>query len=175
MALQADLLESIPQTRYLSAESYISYRAIMRTFYLEYQKMHYQLDKDTIWSLLHKDSLFVTYTVEQLIADLDQLVKWKNLIPIQDPHKAYTIADFKNRQFQYMMTEAALEVERMTITLENLYTQTTGLSSSAFRRIQKALHTAEHLEEMPLKDVGEWWQELQEDFVGNFHVIMMEQ
>ena len=41
MALQADLLESIPQTRYLSAESYISYRAIMRTFYLEYQKMHY--------------------------------------------------------------------------------------------------------------------------------------
>ena len=164
MALQADLLESIPQTRYLSAENYISYRAIMRTFYLEYQKMHYQLDKDTIWSLLHKDSLFVTYTVEQLIADLDQLVKWKNLIPIQDPHKAYTIADFKNRQFQYMMTEAALEVERMTITLENLYTQTTGLSSSAFRRIQKALHTAEHLEEMPLKDVGEWWQELQEDF-----------
>ena len=57
MALQADLLESIPQTRYLSAENYISYRAIMRTFYLEYQKMHYQLDKDTIWSLLHKDSL----------------------------------------------------------------------------------------------------------------------
>ena len=32
MALQADLLESIPQTRYLSAESYISYRAIMRIF-----------------------------------------------------------------------------------------------------------------------------------------------
>lgn len=164
MALQADLLESIPQTRYLSAENYISYRAIMRTFYLEYQKMHYQLDKDTILSLLHKDSLFVTYTVEQLVSDLDQLVKWKNLTPIQDPHKAYTIADFKNRQFQYMMTEAALEVERMTITLENLYTQTTGLSSSAFRRIQKALHAAEHLEEISLKDVGEWWQELQEDF-----------
>ena len=164
MALQADLLESIPQTRYLSAETYVSYRAIMRTFYLEYQKMHYQLDKDTILSLLHKDSLFVTYTVEQLIADLDQLVKWKNLIPIQDPHKAYTIADFKNRQFQYMMTEAALEVERMTITLENLYTQTTGLSSSAFRRIQAALHTAERLEEMSLKEIGEWWQELQEDF-----------
>ena len=164
MALQADMLESIPQTKYLSAESYISYRAIMRTFYLEYQNMHYQLDKDTILSLLHKDALFAAYTVEQLVSDLDQLVKWKNLAPIQDPHKAYTIADFKNRQFQYMMTEAALEVERMTITLENLYTQTTGLSSSAFRRIQKALHTAEHLEEMSLKDVGEWWQELQEDF-----------
>ena len=54
MALQADLLESIPQTRYLSAESYISYRAIMRTFYLEYQKMHYQLDKDTIFNSIRK-------------------------------------------------------------------------------------------------------------------------
>ena len=164
MALQADMLESISQTRYLSAENYISYRAIMRTFYLEYQNMRYQLDKDTILSLLHKDALFAAYTTEQLVSDLDQLVKWKNLTPIQDPHKAYTIADFKNRQFQYMMTEVALEVERMTITLENLYTRATGLSSSAFRRIQKALHTAEHLEEMSLKDVGEWWQELQEDF-----------
>lgn len=164
MALQADLLESIPQTRYLSADSYVSYRAIMRTFYLEYQKMRYQLDKDALLALLQQDPLFAGYTAEQLIPDLDQLVKWKNLTPIQDPHKAYTIADFKNRQFQYMMTEAALEVERMTITLENLYTHSTGLSSSAFRRIQGALRAAEQLEKMSLKEVGEWWGELQEDF-----------
>jgi len=164
MALQADMLESIPQTRYLSAANYVSYRAIMRTFYLEHQKIHYQLDKDTLLSLLREDPLFAAYTAEQLSSDLDQLVQWKNLIPIQDPHKAYTIADFKNRQFQFMMTEAALEVERMTVALENLYTQTTGLSSSAFRRIQQALHTAEHLEELPLKEVGGWWQDLQEDF-----------
>lgn len=157
MALQADLLESIPQTRYLSADSYVSYRAIMRTFYLEYQKMRYQLDKDALLALLQQDPLFAGYTAEQLIPDLDQLVKWKNLTPIQDPHKAYTIADFKNRQFQYMMTEAALEVERMTITLENLYTHSTGLSSSAFRRIQGALRAAEQLEKMSLKEVGEWW------------------
>ena len=63
-----------------------------------------------------------------------------------------------------MMTEAALEVERMTITLENLYTHSTGLSSSAFRRIQGALRAAEQLEKMSLKEVGEWWGELKEDF-----------
>lgn len=164
MALQADLLESIPQARYLSAESYLSYRAIMRTFYLEYQKMHYQLDKDAILSFLRAEPLLASYTAEELTADLNQLVKWKNLTPIQDPHKVYTIADFKNRQYQYMMTEAALEVERMTVTLENLYTQTTGLSSSVFRRIQADLREVSRLEEMTLKDVGEWWQELQEDF-----------
>ena len=164
MALYANLLEQIPQTKYLYVENYITYRSIMRVFYMEYQNMHYQLDKDTLLDLLREDVIFSIYSGEQLASDLDQLVKWKNLIPIQDPHKAYTIADFKNRQFQYMMTEAALEVERMTITLENLYTQTTGLSSSAFRRIQKALYDSEHLDEMSLKQVGEWWQELQEDF-----------
>ena len=52
----------------------------------------------------------------------------------------------------------------MTITLENLYTHSTGLSSSAFRRIQGALRAAEQLEKMSLKEVGEWWGELQEDF-----------
>ena len=164
MALQADLLESIPQTKYLSVESYLSYRAIMRTFYLEYQKMHYQLDKDAILALMHQDPVFSAYTAEDLVPDLDMLVRWKNLTPIQDPHKAYTIADFKNRQFQYMMTEEALEIERMTVTLENLSTKTAGLSASAFRRIQQDLHTAERLEEMSLKEVGEWWEELQEDF-----------
>ena len=28
------------------------------------------------------------------------LVKWKNLTPIQDPGRVYTIADYKNKQYQ---------------------------------------------------------------------------
>ena len=121
MALQADLLESIPQTKYLSVESYLSYRAIMRIFYLEYQKMHYQLDKDAILALMHQDPVFSAYTAEDLVPDLDMLVRWKNLTPIQDPHKAYTIADFKNRQFQYMMTEEALAAALGTGRLKRKY------------------------------------------------------
>ena len=42
----------------------------------------------------------------------------------------------------------------MTITLENPHTHSTGLSSSAFRRIQGALRAAEQLEKMSLKEVG---------------------
>ncbi len=42
--------------------------------------------------------------------------------PIQDPRKPRTILEFKNRQFQYMLSQTAIEVERMTITLENLST-----------------------------------------------------
>ena len=164
MALHAELLENIPQTRYLSAERYMQYRSIMRLFFLAHQRMHYQMDKNAILSQLREEAIFAQYTPEQLTVDLDQLVSWKNLTPIQDPHKVYTVADFKNRQFQYMMTQSALEIERMTITLENLFTRATGLSSSAFRRIQSALREAERLDEMSLKEVGIWWQDLQEDF-----------
>lgn len=164
MTFHAELLENIPQTRYLSAEHYIQYRSIMRLFFLEHQKMHYQMDKNTILAHLHEEAIFAQYTSEQLNTDLDQLVSWKNLTPLQDPHKVYTIADFKNRQYQYMMTQSALEIERMTITLENLYARTTGLSSSAFRRIQSALRDADRLDGMSLKEVGIWWQDLQEDF-----------
>ena len=145
MHIPDGLLQSVPQTRYLSAERWHAYRSIMRTFYLEYQTMRYQLDQDALLSQLQQLPLFQDYTAEQLIQDLDQLVKWKNLTPIQDPHKAYTIADFKNRQFQYMMTEAALEVERMTIQLENLHTQAGGLSTSAFARIERALAIADQI------------------------------
>lgn len=164
MALEARYLESIPQTKYLSAESYINYRAIMRIFYLEHQKMHYQLDKQAIMGELCQDHLFSEYTDQQLSQDLDQLIKWKNLTAIQDPRKVKTVADFQNKQYQYMMSQAALEIERMTMTLENLYTHTVGLTSSSFRRIQRALDEIEKIDQMSLKDIGDWWQDLQEDF-----------
>lgn len=162
--LNADLLESIVETRYLTADNYIVYRTILRTFYLEHQKMHYQMDRDTVLSLLRKQPIFSQYTPEQLTLDLQQLVKWKNLTPIQDPRKPRTILEFKNRQFQYMLSQTAIEVERMTITLENLSTRASGLSVSPFRRIREDLHKAERLDELSLREVHAWWEDLQEDF-----------
>ena len=162
--LQVDLLESISETRYLSADNYTVYRTIMRIFYLEYQKMHYQMDRDTVLVLLRGQSVFGNYTPEQLTLDLQQLVKWKNLTPIQDPRKPRTIAEFKNKQYQYMMSQTAIEIERLTITLENLSTRTAGLSVSPFRRLREDLHRAEHLDEIPLSEVRDWWQDLETDF-----------
>lgn len=97
--LQADFLESVPETRYLSADNYTVYRAVMRLFYLEHQKMHYQMDRDEVLTLLRQLPPFAQYSPEQLALDLQQLVKWRNLTPIQDPRKPRTIAEFKNRRF----------------------------------------------------------------------------
>lgn len=157
-------MDSIPETKYLSAENCMAYRFIMRLFYLEYQKMSYQLDKETIFARLQREIEFSAYTPEQLGRDLEQLTQWKNLTAIQDPRKAYTIADFKNKRYQYMLTQRALEVERMTVQLEELATRTAGLSANAFRQILEYLNQAERLETLTPQEIDDWWSRFQREF-----------
>ena len=78
-------MDAIHETSYLSVPNANIYRKIMRCFYKEYEKMHFQLYKEDVYQLLKSDSEFVDYTMNQLEADLDALVKWKNLTPIQYP------------------------------------------------------------------------------------------
>lgn len=66
----------------------------MRIFYQEYEKMRFQLYKEDVLELLHRNPAFEDYSMEQLKQDLDSLIRWKNLTPIQDPGKVYTIADY---------------------------------------------------------------------------------
>ncbi len=59
MALRAELRENISQTKYLSAEHYLQHLSIMRLFFLEQQKMHYQLDKNTIFPIFARKQSFL--------------------------------------------------------------------------------------------------------------------
>lgn len=92
-----EYLGQIDEASYLSVLNAPVYRKIMRCFYREYEKMNFQLYKEDIFDLLKKDNEFENYTMEQLVLDLNALVKWKNLTPIQDPGRVYTIADYKNK------------------------------------------------------------------------------
>ena len=142
-----DHFEQINETSYLSVQNAPVYRKIMRCFYREYEKMHFQL-----------------YSMEQLVQDLEALVKWKNLTPIQDPGKVYTIADYKNKQYRYTMSEYAVEIERLTVRLENLFLESGNLSTNFFVRLERSLDETEEMENAELRTVNEWWQTLQEDF-----------
>ena len=104
----------IQETAYLTTGNTPQYRRIMRIFYQEYEKMRFQLYKEEIMELLREYPGFEEYAMEQLKADLNMLVEWKNLTPIQDPKRVYTIADYKNKQFRYSMSEYAVEIERLT-------------------------------------------------------------
>jgi len=50
---------------------------------------------------------FEDYTEEQLYQDLDQLVKWNNLVAIQETNRARTIEEFKKKCFRYQCTPSA--------------------------------------------------------------------
>lgn len=157
-------MDAIHETSYLSAPNANIYRKIMRHFYREYEKMHFQLYKEDVYQLLKADSEFTDYTMNQLEADLNALVKWKNLTPIQDPGKVYTIADYKNKQYRYTMSEYAVEIERLTVRLENVFMESGNLSTNFFVRLEKSLEEAEFIKNASLKETNEWWNLLQEDF-----------
>ena len=159
-----EYLGQIDEASYLSVLNASVYRKIMRCFYREYEKMNFQLYKEDIFDLLKKDNEFENYTMEQLVLDLNALVKWKNLTPIQDPGRVYTIADYKNKQYQYTMSEYAVEIERLTVRLENIFVESGNLSTNFFLRLEKSLNEAPEMKTATLKEVNEWWRLLQEDF-----------
>lgn len=157
-------LDAINETSYLSVPNAPVYRRIMRCFYREYEKMRFQLYKEELYALLRKEEAFQDYTPEQLEIDLSALVKWRNLTPIQDPGRVYTISDYKNKQYRYSMSEYAVEIERLTVRLENLFLESGNLSTNFFVRMEKSIEEAPSMQTASLKEVNEWWNLLQEDF-----------
>lgn len=67
--------EPIHETSYLSVPNAPTYRKIMRLFYREYEKMHFQLYKEDVFQLISQDAFFADYSMEQLVLDLEALVK----------------------------------------------------------------------------------------------------
>lgn len=157
-------LGPVLETSYLSAQNAPQYRQIMRIFYLEYEKMHFQLYKEDVLSLLQSKEGYEAYTMDQLKQDLESLVGWKNLTPLQDPRRVYTIAEYKNKQYRYTMSEYAVEIERMSMRLDNLFLESGNLSTSLFVRMAESLQEADMVNLKGSKEINEWWNNLQDDF-----------
>lgn len=160
----ATYTQAIIETSYLSAQDAVHYRAIMRKMFIENEHMHYRLYKEDIFKLVKEDPDFEEYTIDELKQDLDQLVNWNNLIAVQDPGIVHTIAEYKNKQYRYSMSERAVEIERLTVRLENLNIESSSLSTNHFLRIDEALRNAEDINNKSLQDINEWWHTLQDDF-----------
>ena len=154
----------IPETSYLNVPGVIRYRTIMRKMFIENEQMHYPLYKEEILKLVKDEEDFKEYTIDDLKSDLDQLVAWNNLVAVQDPGIVHTIAEYKNKQFSYSMSERAIEIERLTIKLENLNIESASLSTNYFLRIDEALKQAKSINNQSLQEINEWWRMLMEDF-----------
>lgn len=118
--MDAKRLKPIPETGYLTAENAWRYRAILRYFYEQHERMRHYLFLEDVFAHLREYEAFHDYTEDQLQQDLDQLVRWNNLIARQETGKVRTIEEFKKRKYRYQCTPYTVEIERMVQTLEQL-------------------------------------------------------
>lgn len=164
MNIDSSLMKPIIETKYLTAENCWRYRAILRYFYLQYEKISYWFYKEEIFESLRSNPYFSAYTIELCQQDLDTLVQWGNLLAMQDTSRASTIEEFKNKQFRYQLSEYAVEIERLTIKLENIYVEGASLEPNLFERIRDAVLKIGQMTNAEPKVVGAWWKDLHTDF-----------
>ncbi|MBK5245157.1 MAG: TIGR02677 family protein [Eubacteriaceae bacterium] len=162
--ITSKLTKQIDEMRYLTVENAWRYRSILRYFYLQYEKMKYWLYKEDIYEALKINDEFKEYTMEMCRQDLDVLLTWKNLSALQDTSKVSTVEEFKNKQFRYQLSEYSVEIERLTIRLENLFIETASLEPTLLERLREELKKLPQVAKLSEKEVGSWWSGLNSDF-----------
>ncbi|SIS44940.1 TIGR02677 family protein [Salimicrobium flavidum] len=136
--------KKVTEASYLTADKASTYRAILRYFYMQHERMREFLYPDDILRHLKEQGEFTDYTSEQLQADLDQLVKWGNIIARQEAGKVRTVDEFKKKRFRYQSTPYTVEFERMLVEMEGLGETFGGsLEKTQFERLQQALEKVE--------------------------------
>ena len=157
-------LKPILETKYLSVENAWRYRAIMRTFYLQDLRYRHWLHKEDVFKLLKESDAFSEYTIEMCAQDLEALNNWGNLNAVQDTSKVTTYQQFVNKQFRYQMTEYSIEIERMTIRLENIYIEGGSLEPSLMERLKVQIQAIPKMLNEDGMVLGGWWSNLTSDF-----------
>lgn len=185
MEITENIVKQITETSYLTEENTKRYRPILRFFYEENEKMNYFLYKEDIYNEFVGKAGFENYTIERAESDLTQLVNWKNLIPIQDTEKAYTVEEFKHKKYRYQLSEYTIEIERLTLKLENLHIEGSSLEPTLIERIKEELEQISKIANSSSEKVFEWWTTLNEDFkrlnekykdyIRSFYNIKMEE
>src|SRR5690625_91901 len=83
---------------------------------------------------------FKEYTKDELHQDLDQLVRWNNLVARQELGRSRTIEEFKKKRFRYQCTPYTVEFERMLLAMEKGGEVFGGsLEKKEFDRLNQAL------------------------------------
>lgn len=158
------LTKQIEEMRYLAVENTWRYRSILRYFYVQSEKMKNWLYKEEVFAALKANDEFINYSIEQCQQDLEILLGWKNLSAYQDTAKVTTVAEFKNKKFRYQLTPYSVEIERLTLRLENLKVESASLEPTLLERLREAIKKLPAMAGQPEKEVGGWWHTLSEDF-----------
>lgn len=162
--MQLKALKPLQETKYLSVENAWRYRAIMRTFYVNDMRYKHWLNKEDVFDALKSEPPFSDYTLELCAQDLEALHGWGNLTAVQDTSKVMTYQQFVTKQFRYQMTEYAIEIERMTVRLENLFIEGGSLEPTLMERLKTQIEAMSRMLEADDMTIGGWWNALTGDF-----------
>lgn len=165
MKLYDKLITPITEVKYLSAENASRYRVIMRLFYINHENIQSWMTKDEVFLELTKSEGFEDYTIDQCLADLNQLVTWKNLIANQDTSQIRTIEEFRNKQYRYQLSDYSVEIERLTLKLENLEVEVSSLEPSRVDRLYHHLKEMKHIKTANDREIYNWFDVLMVDFI----------
>ncbi len=165
MEINTSNMDILKEASYLTAQNAHLYRTIMRILYNEKELFNSQLSIDEIYDKLTELQEFKSERIDTIKAAMSQLTIWENVTPMQDPRRVNTIEEYKNKIYKYSLTERSIKIERMTIELENMFSENNTISASLLVRIDDSLCMIEKIIlSNNQKDINEWWRNLQEDF-----------
>lgn len=159
-------LRGVTELKYASAaENVTRYRALMRYFYQEYQRLRYWLKPEEVYAGVMAWGILPDYTLEQCQADLEQLVEWKNLSSRHDGGRSATVEEYLRKKYQYLMTPYAIEIERLLESLEKVRGYGGSLEPTLFDTIaEKLFEVRAKVDRFAPGEALELWTELHDAF-----------
>jgi uncharacterized protein (TIGR02677 family) len=139
MQVSSQALRSVPELKYVNADNVARYRAIMRFFYQEYKRLNYWMKPEEVFEGVSRWGVLPGYTIEQCMADLEQLEEWGNLASRHDGGRATTLEEYMKKKLQYLMRPYSIEIERLLESLEKVTGYGGSLESNLFDSIAAKL------------------------------------
>ncbi|MED1438193.1 TIGR02677 family protein [Aeribacillus composti] len=171
--MDSSWLKPISEAKYLATDNAYRYRAILRYFYMQHERMRQYLFPEEVFAFLKEHEEFQNYTEDDLQQDLDQLVKWKNLIARQETVNIRTIEEFKKKRFRYQCSPYTVEIERMIRTLEKLGDSFGGsLEKTRFDRLYSSLVRIENIIQNDFQEKREEINQIWEETFDYFKKII---
>jgi uncharacterized protein (TIGR02677 family) len=166
-------MKKLIEASYLTAENAAEYRTILRYFYLQHERMRDYISPEEVLHYMKSIPHYQHYEEDQLMGQLAQLVKWKNLSARQDMTKAKTIEEYKKKRFRYKSTPYTIEIERMVITLEKKTGESFGgsLERSQFDRLLEIINKLDQELSNNLPQSNETYMRLWDDLIHYFQMI----
>lgn len=162
MKITPSLTKSVTETKYLSVDNHARYRIIMHLFYINHEQINYWLNVNYVYDEVKQ--YFDGYSIEDCRHDLENLVEWGNLINDIDTDNILKLQEFKNKKFRYQMSDYSVQIERLTVMLEDMNIEGSSLDIGLIGNIRTQIEQLEIVKDYEITELYSWWRSLSENF-----------